>query len=276
MDYLASGKLLHWRRKAIQLPSLYQFAGQPIVCGRFNLRTPAAAWTQEFLPLWTEQEVAAKAAEFAIAPRYNIAPTQNVSCIRSTDDGRRQWSLLRWGLVPSWATDLAIGNRMINARSETVDEKRSFKKAFMERRCLVPADGYYEWQKTSQGKQPFLIQHADGKVLAMAALWECNRKLDGDQQPLETFTILTTAANQTTSGIHDRMPVFLAPDAQAIWLDDKIEDPNLLKTLLHPAPEDWLTTFPVSTIVNSPRNDTSDCIKPIELPADPPQQQGLF
>lgn len=246
------------------------------MCGRINLRTAAAAWTQEFLPLWTEDEVAAKASEYAIAARYNIAPTQQVSCVRPSEDGRRQWSMLRWGLIPSWADDPAIGNRMINARSETVHEKPSFKKAFVSRRCLIPADGYYEWMKTSGGKQPYLIERSDGGVLALAGLWERNRKIAGEDQPIESFTILTTSANDTTRSIHDRMPVILDTDGQSTWLDGNLSDPDQLRSLLRPAPNDLLKTFPVSKIVNSPRNDVPECIQPIDLFDDPPAQQNLF
>ena len=246
------------------------------MCGRFNLRTPAAAWTQDFLPLWTQDEVAAQASEFAIAARYNIAPTQLVSCIRAGETDRRLWSRFRWGLVPSWADELAIGNRMINARSETAHEKRSFRKAFSSRRCLVPADGYYEWMKTPDGKQPYLIEQTDGGVLAMAGLWECNRKLGVDDQPVYTFTILTTAANQTTRAVHDRMPAILDHDQQAIWLNPELDDTDVLRSLLRPAPDDLLTVFPVSRIVNSPGNDVPECVREIELPNDPPQQESLF
>ncbi|MDV6032994.1 MAG: SOS response-associated peptidase [Phycisphaera sp. RhM] len=251
--------------------------GLVIVCGRINLRTPAAAWTQEFLPLWSDEEIAAKAAEYESTPRYNIAPTQQVSCVRAAADGpRREWVMLRWGLVPSWADDLAIGNRMINARSETVHEKPSFKKAFASRRCLIPADGYYEWMKTADGKQPYLIEPVDGGVLALAGLWERNRKIEGDDRPIETFTILTTAANETTRSIHDRMPVILDADGQAAWLEQDRDDPSSLRELLRPAPVDLLTAFPVSKIVNSPRNDVPECVERIELSEGSSQQQDLF
>ncbi|QDV47385.1 Putative SOS response-associated peptidase YedK [Stieleria neptunia] len=246
------------------------------MCGRINLRTPAAAWTQEFLPLWSDEEIAAKAAEYESTARYNIAPTQNVSCIRAAEDPRREWVMLRWGLVPSWADDLAIGNRMINARSETVHEKPSFKKAFAQRRCLIPADGYYEWMKTADGKQPYLIEPSDGSVLALAGLWERNRKIHGDDRPIETFTILTTSANDTTRSIHDRMPVILDADGQAAWLETGLDDPSSLRELLRPAPNDLLTAFPVSRTVNSPRNDVPECVERIELSEGASQQQDLF
>ncbi|MEM6474072.1 MAG: SOS response-associated peptidase, partial [Planctomycetota bacterium] len=168
------------------------------MCGRFTLRTPAAAWVQEFLPLWSEDELSRLSGEHAIAARYNIAPTQSICTVRNSADDSiiLDLSLLRWGLVPFWASDISVGSRMINARSETVHEKRSFKSAFEKRRCLIPADGYFEWQTTSDGKQPYLIEHRDGKMLAMAGLWERNRKLGQSQEePLESCTIVTTSSN---------------------------------------------------------------------------------
>jgi putative SOS response-associated peptidase YedK len=141
---------------------------------------------------------------------------------------------------------------------------------------LIPADGYYEWMKTPGGKQPYLIERVDGGVLALAGLWERNRKIGGDEQPIETFTLLTTSANDTTRSIHDRMPVILDAEAQATWIDDNLDDPDQLRPLLRPAPNDRLTTFPVSKIVNSPRHDVPECVEPIDLPDDPPEQQNLF
>lgn len=242
------------------------------MCGRFTLRTPATAWTQQFLPLWTDQERAARIERYNVAPRYNIAPTQAISCIHA-GEGRREWSLFRWGLIPPWADELSIGNRMINARSETAAEKRSFQQPFAKQRCLIPADGYYEWQKTPDGKQPYWIARHDGGLLAMAGLWQTNKKLGTESEPLRSCTILTTAANATTRDIHDRMPVFLDPQAQELWLDPKIDDPDRLQSVLRPAPEDWLVPRHVSTRVNSPRNDSPECLEPVE-PDDPADPQG--
>jgi putative SOS response-associated peptidase YedK len=247
-----------------------------VVCGRFNLRTPAAAWAQALLPLWTDDEIASRVAESAIAARFNIAPTQEVSCIHAGETNRRLWSLFRWGLVPSWADDLTIGSRMINARSETVDEKRSFKQALAARRCLIPADGYYEWVQSRGGKQPYLIEQADGGVLAMAGLWECNHKIRGEGHPIYTVTVLTTSANQAMRCIHDRMPVILDRDRYASWLDPDIQDPKQLKAMLRPAPDDLLRAYPVSKIVNSPKNDIPECIEPIVSPDQPLEQRSLF
>lgn len=139
----------------------------------------------------------------------------------------------------------------------------------------APKVGDYEWMKTPAGKQPYLIQRPDAGVLAMAGIWECNRQLAADDQSIGSFTVLTTAANRTTGSIHDRMPVFLSPEDRVTWLDPNIDDLDVLARLLRPAAEDLLTVFPVSSIVNSPRNDVPNCVQQIELP-DPPQQQTLF
>lgn len=246
------------------------------VCGRYTLKTAPAVWTQEFLPLWTDEERHSQAAALRIAPRFNIAPTQLISCVLSGDDDRRDWKLLRWGLIPPWADDASIGNRMINARSETAHEKRSFKHAFATRRCLVPADGYYEWAKTGNGRQPFWITRRDGGMLAMAGLWEANQKLGESGQPILSCTILTTSANRTTENLHDRMPVFLDSRGQHVWLDQSIKNKEDLSEFLRPAPDDWLETREVSKRVNHPGNDSPQCLEAIDDVGPPPVQGELF
>jgi putative SOS response-associated peptidase YedK len=229
------------------------------LCGRLNLRSPAAAWCQQFLPEFDPEHLPASFAE--LPPRYNVAPTQSIVCIYRESTGEaRQPMLTRWGLVPSWAKDLSIGNRMINARSETVDSKPSFRKAFTSRRCLIPADGYYEWKQVSDGKQPYLFEHSGGQLLALAGLWEENSKVAAS--PLRTCTIITTSANQSVSAVHDRMPVLLSPADQDQWLDPGFRDPAALMKLLRPAPEDLLAFHPVSRRVNNARNDDEACQKP--------------
>ena len=219
------------------------------MCGRFTLHSRLNLLLQQFAlqagPDW--------------APRYNIAPTQSVPIVRlSAADGKREMTLMRWGLVPSWAKDISIGNRMINARAETVATKPSFRAAFKRRRCLVPADGYYEWQKTVTGKQPYYIHLRDDTPFAMAGLWE---SWHADQEDtLDTFTIITTDANRATCHIHDRMPVILDPDDYPLWLDPEFEGREALQTLLRPYESDELQLDPVSTHVNSPRNDDPQCI----------------
>ena len=198
-------------------------------------------------------------------PRYNIAPTQPIACVMREETGAdRTTAKARWGLVPAWAKDLAIGNRMINARGETVDSKPSFRSAFSARRCLIPADGYFEWKKTADGKQPYLIQRADGGLLAMAGLWEENRKIAEDGTAIRSCTIITTSSNPTTSAVHDRMPVLLSEADFDRWLDPGFRDTARLKALLVPADDDLLQMTPVSRRVNSPKHDDAGCIEPVD------------
>jgi putative SOS response-associated peptidase YedK len=194
-------------------------------------------------------------------PRFNIAPTQSVVCVLQPDVGQpRALRWLNWGLVPSWATDPAIGNRMINARGETVAVKPSFRSAFRQRRCLVLADGYYEWQKLEGGKkQPMLIEPRDGRPFAMAGLWERNTKIDSSQ-PLETCTIITTAAVGSLSEIHDRTPAVLEEPVFDRWLDPAFRDLDALQQMLQPANETRFAARPVSTRVNNPRHDDASCL----------------
>jgi putative SOS response-associated peptidase YedK len=218
-----------------------------------------------FLPDLAPDELAIAASQIAMPPRFNIAPTQLIACVGRDDVGRpRRIFSARWGLIPSWAKDLAIGNKMINARGETVDSKPSFRKAFAARRCLIPADGYYEWMKTDDGKQPYLIERPDHGMLAMAGLWEINKRLGSDDQPVVSCTIITTNANRTTSPIHDRMPVFLRQADHEVWLDPGVRDTDQLKSLLVAADEDLLRPVAVSRRVNSPKNDDAGCIEPVE------------
>jgi putative SOS response-associated peptidase YedK len=152
---------------------------------------------------------------------------------------------------------------MINARGETVDSKPSFRRAFSSRRCLIPTDGFYEWKKVATGKQPYLIEQADGGVMAMAGLWEDNAKLGNSDVPLRTFCVITTAANRTMASLHDRMPVILSSQHFDTWLDPGYRDADALKQLLIPAPDDLLRLTAVSTRVNSPKHDDVECIQPI-------------
>jgi putative SOS response-associated peptidase YedK len=168
-------------------------------------------------------------------------------------------------LVPSWAKDLKIGARMINARSETAATKPSFRSAFKSRRCLVVGDGFFEWKKTGTNKQPYYITCVDDRPFCMAGLWESwTDKSDVHAKPVETCTILTTAANATMEPLHDRMPVILGPDEQAFWLDTDFQDGEKLQQLLAPCPADWIHARPVSKIVNKPINDVPECIEAIE------------
>lgn len=230
------------------------------MCGRFNLYSNPAELAEIF-ELLREPDWSA---------RFNIAPAQPALVIRQAGDGTRLASPLQWGLVPSWAKSDKVGSQMINARSETVATKSAFAKAFRERRCLVPADGFYEWEVITQKvKQPWHIFRANHEMLAFAGLWETWYDLEEDSS-LETFTILTTSANQFMSEIHDRMPVMLSRSDWEQWLDPQLQDVEALNSLLSPAPEEWLIREPVSARINNPRYDSKDCIKPVK------PSRGLF
>jgi putative SOS response-associated peptidase YedK len=207
--------------------------------------------------------------------RYNIAPTQDVLAVRVAD-GEREAAMLRWGLIPSWSKEPGAGPPMINARSETLSEKPAFRTAFRRRRCIIPADGFYEWKKSAEGakgkKQPYYVHRADGGVFGFAGLWEEwsgadseNRRLPpaagaGSSPTVESCTIVTTDANRTLAELHDRMPVILAPGDYAVWLDPDVQEPEKLQHLLAPCGEDELVAEPVSTHVNRVANDDPQCI----------------
>ncbi len=197
----------------------------------------------------------------ACAARYNIAPTQTVPVVRVDPAAMcRRLEMIRWGL-PSHRTN---PRPLINARSETVDRKPSFRRAFASRRCLVPATGFFEWQKLGRARQPFHFRPRDGGLLAFAGIWGRRASTqDGQGGMGDAFVILTTCANPTVSPIHDRMPVILAPDAYSIWLDPGEESPQRLLDLLVPAPDDTLTAVPVSNRVNSPAHDDPACVEPL-------------
>jgi putative SOS response-associated peptidase YedK len=221
------------------------------MCGRFTLRTNAAALVEHFggeLP-------------FDVPLRYNIAPTQPVATVRiSPDDGCRHWQMVRWGLIPSWAKEESIGNRMINARAETLTEKPAFRAAWRRRRCLIPADGYYEWQKTGKSKQPFYIRLRDDSPFAMAGLWESWMN-PATGAPVESCTVITTDANELTRPIHDRMPVILHAADYDRWLDPQLPNLDRLRELLRPFDSLAMRADPVSTLVNNPRNDNPRCVE---------------
>ncbi|HEV3204739.1 MAG TPA: SOS response-associated peptidase [Gemmataceae bacterium] len=200
-------------------------------------------------------------------PRYNIAPTQTVAAVRIRPErNQREWALLRWGLVPSWAEDLKMGNALINARSETAAEKPAFRSAFRSRRCLIPADGFFEWQKQGAKKQPFHIRMKNAKPFAFAGLWESWKK--DEEQTIETFTLLTTSANGVVKPYHDRMPVIVKPEDFEPWLDPSLRDPKIVQPLLKPFADEDMTAIPVSMWVNNPRNQGPTCIEPVPQISD--------
>ncbi|HEY3324560.1 MAG TPA: SOS response-associated peptidase [Planctomycetota bacterium] len=206
----------------------------------------------------------------SLPPRYNICPTQQVAVIRfDPQAGRRTLTLMQWGLIPSWASDPNIGSRMINARVETAAEKPAFREAFRQRRCLIPTDGFYEWAKLPQGKRPYWIRVRDQPIFALAGLWDCNAKLGGE--PILTFTILTTDANELVRPMHDRMPLIVEPNDFELWLDPNVREPDALKTLLRRYPSEKMVAQPVGHWVNDPVNEGPRCIQPADdEPAAPP------
>ncbi len=196
-----------------------------------------------------------------LKPRYNIAPTQPAPVVRIRPGGTsREFDHLHWGLIPGWAKDPSIGNRMINARSETVTAKPAFRNAFRNRRCLVVADGFYEWKKTGTRKQPYVIRMCDGSPFAFAGLWEHWESAEGEA--IDSCALLTTQPNELVGEVHDRMPVILRPSDFDLWLDPSMNKPEKLEPLLRAYPANKMTTFAVSTRVNSPTRDDPACIEP--------------
>lgn len=191
-------------------------------------------------------------------PRFNIAPSQPVATI--TNDAPHTLSMLRWGLIPSWAKDASIGTNLINARSETAAEKPAFRAAFKRRRCLIPADGFFEWQRRDRGKVPLFIHLRDRRPFALAGLWEIWFSPEGDE--VRTCTILTTTPNSFMEPIHNRMPVILPPEHYATWLSPDEQPASALMPLMQPYDADQMAAYAVSTFVNNPRNDTPECIEP--------------
>ncbi|MFG0330628.1 MAG: SOS response-associated peptidase [Phycisphaerales bacterium] len=236
------------------------------MCGRFALMT----MPEVLADIFELSEIPR-----ALTPRYNIAPTQPTGVIRLDRESReRRLDLLHWGLIPFWAKDPAIGNRMINARSETVATKPAYKNAFKRRRCLVPADGFYEWKKlsatearaagltTKSPKQPVFIHMADEAPFALAGLWEHWQDPKGSGSEIDSFTILTTEANELCRDVHDRMPVIIDRDHYERWLDtDSSEDSNSIDDLLRPYPSELMDRRPVSTRVNRPQNDDASLVE---------------
>jgi putative SOS response-associated peptidase YedK len=226
------------------------------MCGRYRLSRRKQVLAEHF---------GADYADGEWEPRYNVAPTQHVPVVRQdAEEPIRHISPMRWGLIPYWATDAGIGARMINARSETVAVKPAFREPIEKRRCLVPADGFYEWQRSGRGKQPFCFEVGDRDLFAFAGLWDRWRATDGVM--VETCTILTTAPNPLLADVHDRMPVILAPDDYDLWLDPGMRDASTAVDLLKPFDAALMRRHPVSTRVNNVANDDPECAAAIALP----------
>ena len=225
------------------------------MCGRFTLTSNLDELQGRFgfLSEFTDS------AFFEHGPRYNIAPTQAVLTV--TNDGQRRGEVMRWGLVPFWAKDLKVGARVINAVGETVATKPAFRAAFKKRRCLVLADGFYEWKKDGKRRLPSYIYAKSGGPLAFAGLWETWKSPEGPV--VRSCTIITTSANSLIEPLHNRMPVILSDETQALWLDPLSENPSNLEPLLFPAPKELLTSHPVSEAVNSVKNQGPELILPL-------------
>ena len=229
------------------------------MCGRYTLTRPGDLLTE--LGVETTEPLQA---------RYNIAPTQKVPVVRATagvipaaSETARELANLRWGLIPFWAKDIKIGNRMINARSETVSEKPAFRNSLRRKRCAILADGFYEWKKLAEGKQPYLIHLRDHRPFLFAGLWD--RWSKGPIDPIESFTILTTRPNDKVAELHNRMPVILTPEALELWLDPAVDDAARLVELLEPYDAAETEFSAVSKLVNRPSNDVPQCVVPIEI-----------
>jgi len=226
------------------------------MCGRFALISDTETLIDEF-GVAPETLTALPPS----VPRYNVAPTQPVAAIRlNPKNKKRELTFFQWGLIPSWSRDIKMGSRMINARGETVAEKPSFRAPFKRRRCIIPADGFYEWQKRGSSKQPMYIHPANDVPFALAGLWEMWRSPDGDE--LQTCTIITTTPNELMAPIHNRMPVILEREDFDMWLDPG-DRPELGLHLIRPYPSEKMTAYPVSTFVNRPINDAPQCIEPL-------------
>ncbi len=217
------------------------------MCGRYTLIADLGDLAQRF---------EFDGADFSYDPGYNIAPTESVLTVKNVEG--REAALMRWGLIPFWAKDPKIGARMINARAETVAEKPAFRNALKKRRCLVLADGYYEWQKTPTGKRPYRIILKSGEPFAMAGLWETWKDPQGNVVP--SCAIITTAANDFLTPIHNRMPVILPRELEGLWLESHMEQASSLTNILIPSPNDALDAYEVSTLVSNARNEGPEII----------------
>lgn len=221
------------------------------MCGRFAVDIPAEVLSETFtLPELPN-----------ITPRYNIAPTQQVPVVREGADGDNRLDLLHWGLIPSWAKDRNVAYKMINARSETLLDKPSFRQAYKYRRCVVPASGFYEWRHEGKAKLPHYIRIRDGLPMLFAGLWESWKSPEGEV--VESFTILTTGANKLLESVHERMPVILHPAECARWLNRHLTDPTSLSVFFQPYPADLLEMWQVSPLVNTPKVDSFELIAPV-------------
>lgn len=226
------------------------------VCNRYRLRHSERYLTERFQA----------SGDFDDTPRYNIAPTQPVLTVRREQREKvRRFTTMRWGLIPHWAKDASIGNRTLNARSETITRTPAFRDSILTKRCLIPADGFYEWAAMGGVKQPYCFEVGDGEVFALAGLWDEWRSPEGEV--IESCTILTTTPNSLVADMHDRMPVIVKPDQYEVWLDPDVTDFAAIRDILQPYGADQMRRYPVSTRLNNSRNEGADAAAPITLDA---------
>jgi putative SOS response-associated peptidase YedK len=221
------------------------------MCGRFTLQIPPELLAEIFglidIPVYPA--------------RFNIAPTQKILAVRSVaDNEHRELVPLKWGLIPSWANDPSVGSRMINARAETVHEKPTFRNAIRHHRCIIPASGFFEWLHEDKTRRPLYVRLKDGSPMCFAGIWERWKSPEGEI--IESCCVLTTKSNKLIEPLHERMPVLLYPQEFSLWIDTEITDPEKLNHLYQPYPVDLMEMYPVSPLVNSPRNDSPELILP--------------
>jgi putative SOS response-associated peptidase YedK len=225
------------------------------MCGRYRLSRRKQVVEEYFASVSGDEDW---------TPRYNIAPTQPIPVIRQNPkEPVRELSLVRWGLIPHWAKDPSIATSTINAKSETAATKPAFREPLKSRRCLIPADGFYEWSRTGKGKQPYCFEVNEGELFAFAGIWDRWKNPSG--KLVETCSILTTTPNAVTAAVHDRMPVILDPDGYDLWLDPGMRDVSVASELLKPYDARLIRCYPISTRINSVANDDEECSRPVEI-----------
>jgi putative SOS response-associated peptidase YedK len=241
----------------------HQIWENDLVCNRYRL-THSKQYLAERFEAFGEIEE---------RPRYNIAPTQPVVTVRREMGKKtRKFTAMRWGLIPHWANDVSIGTRTLNARSETVATTRAFRDSILTKRCLIPADGFYEWRKMGSVKQPYCFEVGEGALFALAGLWDQWTSPEG--QIIESCTILTTAPNSLIADMHDRMPLIVPPDKYDLWLDPDVNDFEAIRDILKPYDANLMRRYPVSTKLNNSKNDDAESASPVTL--DTPTQPRLF